>query len=207
MSSRRKKSSDKKKHMEVKEFYTLISPEYFGEAEIGMTPAKTPEHVISRVVEITLSDLTNDFSQMHVKLIFLRLENHFLRSFSVKKLENSGISFIYTRDDLRSLVRRLTTRIDGIYNITTKDGYVLRITALVFTEHRISHKQKYSIRKIIKEILEEESAKLNFNEFVCDLVYGKTASKIYKKSKEIVPIRRAEILKSKLLVEPNTNAS
>ena len=175
MSSRRKKSSDKKKHMEVKEFYTLISPEYFGEAEIGMTPAKTPEHVISRVVEITLSDLTNDFSQMHVKLKF-KVEK-VIGNIAYTKFVGSD----FTRDYLRSLVRRLTTRIDGIYNITTKDGYVLRITALVFTEHRISHKQKYSIRKIIKEILEEESAKLNFNEFVCDLVYGKTASKIYKK--------------------------
>ncbi|MHA1231949.1 MAG: 30S ribosomal protein S3ae [Candidatus Helarchaeota archaeon] len=199
--SRSKSSAEKKKMMGKKEFYMLISPKYFGEVELGLTPAKTPEHVLNRVIEVSLSDITNDYSLMHVKVKFKVYE--VIGNNAYTKFIGSD----FTRDYLRSLVRRLTTRVDGIFNLYTSDGYFLRVTALVFTEFRIKHRQKYAIRKIMKEILEEEARTLPFQEFVKNMVYGKTAEKIYHKSKKIAPIRKSEILKIKVLGEPEKAAA
>ncbi|MHA1268846.1 MAG: 30S ribosomal protein S3ae [Candidatus Helarchaeota archaeon] len=199
MSQSKKGSTEKKKRAGQKEFYSLISPKNFNEMEIGMTPASTPEQVIGRVIEISLTDITNDISLMHIKL-----------KFKVHQVvgNNAYTRFIgsdLTRDYLRSLVRRLTTRVDGIYNIMTSDGYKLRITSLVFTESRITHRQKYTIRKIMKGILEGEASSLKFDDYILDLVYGKISEIIYRESKRIVPIRKTEILKIKVLSEPNTS--
>jgi len=195
MSKHKKSSGEKKKFKGQKEFYALILPKYFGELEVGYTPANSPEAVIGRTFEITLTDITNDFSVMHIKLKFK------VEEVVGDKAYTKFVGCDLTRDYLRSLVRRSTTRVDGIFNITTKDGYTLRVTALVFTENRIAHRQKYTIRKIMKEILEEEAKNSEFPEFAQKLVYGTIADKIYKKARKIVPIRKTEILKCKLLSE------
>ena len=198
MSHRRKDSSDRRKAKQanVKEYYELISPKYFGEQEIGQTPAKTPESVIGRIVEISLADITKDYAVMHIKLKFKVYE------VVGKKAHTRFVGSDFTIDYLKSLVRRQTTRVDGIFNIITNDGYKMRITSLVFTESRIAQRHKFTIRKIMKEIIEEEANSLSFSEFVKSLIYGQTATNIYKKSRKIAPIRKVEILKTKILEAP-----
>lgn len=195
-SHRKKRSKGPKKQVGKKELYTLVAPTYFDEVVLGYTPAKDPESVIGRTVEITLADITNDYSLMHIKLKF--------KAYEVigNKANTKFIGSDFTRDYLRSLVRRSTTRVDGIFNIDTKDGFMLRITSLVFTESRIADRHKYAIRKIMREILEEEATSLDFSQFVLDIIQGKIATKIYRKSKKLVPVRKAEILKTKLITEP-----
>lgn len=191
-----KKVSEKKKPIGEKDMYSLISPKSFGEIEVGMSPAKSPESLIGRIIEVTLSDITNDLAVVHIKLKFKVAE--VVGNNAYTKFVGSD----FTRDYLRSLVRRSSTRVDGIYVIETNDKYKLRITALVFSESRITRRQQFSIRKIMKEVLDERAKSMSYADFTKEIIYGKIATEIYLRSKKFVPVRKSEILKCKLLLEP-----
>ena len=103
----------------AKSWYTVISPPYFGNVELGLVPASEPEKLIGRVVESTLYDITNDFSHQYLKMYFQIIDVDGKTAKTIFKGHE------YSRDYLRSLVRRRTTRVDGIFNVTTKDGYKL----------------------------------------------------------------------------------
>ena len=53
-----------------KSWYTIKTPVAFGDKEIGTTPARDPELVYGRTVEVTMRELTGDFSKQYIKLQF-----------------------------------------------------------------------------------------------------------------------------------------
>ncbi|MEM3173849.1 MAG: hypothetical protein QXU02_03080, partial [Candidatus Bathyarchaeia archaeon] len=108
----------------------------------------------------------------------------------------------YSRDYLRSLIRRKTTKIDGIFDVITKDGYKLRVAACAFTTTRIKTSQEREIRAIMKKIIEEKAQTLSFDQFVQEAVLGKIASDIYNNAKKVAPLRHVGIRKTKLLSSP-----
>jgi len=180
----------------AKSWYTVVSPPYFGNVELGLVPAGDPSKLIGRVVESTLYDITNDFSHQYLKMYFQIIDVDGKTAKTIFKGHE------YSRDYLRSLVRRRTTRVDGIFNVTTKDGYKLRVAVCAFTLTRIKTSQESAIRKIMQKIVEEKAAQLTFDEFVQEAVLGKIASDIYNEAKKIAPLRHVGVRKSKLLYRP-----
>jgi small subunit ribosomal protein S3Ae len=177
----------------MKNWYIVSSPPYFGGIEIGTTPSADPSTVIGRVVNTTLYDITGDPSQLHLQLYF-----------QIVDIKDSKASTIfkgheYSRDYLRSLVRRGSTRIDGIFKVSTKDGYKLRISVVAFSVLRAKSSQITEIRKIIQKHLEEKAKTLSFDQFIQEAVLGKIASDIYNEAKKVVPIRHVGVRKSVLL--------
>lgn len=193
MSRRATKVRDK---WRSKRWYTVVTPPYFGSVEIGSIPADDPQKLIGRVVESTLYDITEDFSHQYLKTYFQVIDVDGRRALTIFKGHE------YSRDYLRSLVRRKTTRVDGIFDVVTKDGYKLRVSACAFTNYRIKTSQERAIRAIMKRIVEEKAKVLNFDQFVQEAVLGKIASDIYNEAKKIAPLRHVGIRKSKLLSRP-----
>ena len=179
-----------------KRWFTVIAPEYFGGVEIGSVVADDPQKLIGRTVESTLYDVTEDFAHQYMKMYFQITNVEGKRALTIFKGHE------YSRDYLRSLVRRRTTRIDCVTNVVTKDGYKLRVSAVAFTLVRIKTSQEKEIRAVMKRIIEEKAAALTFNQFVQESVLGKIASDIYNEAKKIVPLRHVGIRKSKLLSKP-----
>jgi len=187
-----------------KTWYTVYTPNYFGQVEIAEIP--TTDVVVGRTVETTLYDITNDFSQTHIKMYF-KIEN-----IEGTKAQTKFWGHDFTRDYLRSLVRRTTSQIKTILNITVKspqqsddsikNKYKIRITAVVFTQKRIKTSQQKAIRKIMDQVIQEKAQQLNFIEFVQESVLGKIGSEIYNEVNVIVPIRKSEIMKTKIISEP-----
>lgn len=185
----------------MKDWYTITSPAYFGGNVIASVPASSPENMMGRTVEATLSDITGDFSQQHLKLYF--------QVINVKKREAETIfkGHEYTGDYLRSLVRRGSTRIDSIVNITTKKGYKLRLSVVAFSVLRIRKSQILNVRKVMRRILHEKAESLFFDQIVQEAVLGKIASDIYNEAKKIIPLRHTGIRKSKLISYPAEEAA
>jgi len=182
----------------IKKWYTVVAPGYFGGTEIGSVPADEPQKLIGRVVESTLYDLTNDFAHQHLKMQFQIIDIDGKRALTIFKGHE------YSRDYLRSVVRRRTTRIDGIFNITTKDNYKMRVSASAFTLIRIKTSQEKAIRALMKRIIAEKAGALTFDQFVQETVLGKIASDVYNEAKKIAPLRHVGIRKTKLLATPAT---
>ena len=193
MSKRRGRTKDKWRD---KKWYNVVSPPYFGGVDLGAIPADDPSKLIGRIVDGTLYDITNDFAHQYLKLYF-RIEN-----MEGKIAQTIFKGHEYSRDYLRSLVRRRTTRVDGIFNIITKDKYGLTLAASVFTLSRIKTSQEHEIRSIMSKIIKEKASSLTFDQFVQELVLGKIASDIYNESKKISPLRHVGVRKSKLTNQP-----
>ena len=179
-----------------KAWYMIIAPSFFGNVELGSVPAEEQDQLIGRVVEATLYDITQDFSHMYLKMYF-----------QVNEIEGKTAKTLfkgheYSRDYLRSLVRRRTTKVDGLFNLTTKNGYKLRIAVSALTLSRIKTSQEKTIRKTMEKTIKEKSAALTLDQFVQEMVLGKIASDIYNEAKKVAPIRHVGIRKSKLLAQP-----
>jgi small subunit ribosomal protein S3Ae len=193
VSSAKKRVKDK---WRGKDWYSIVAPSYFGGTDLGSVPADEALKLVGRVVDSTLYDLTNDFAHQYLKMFF-----------QVSSIEGKTASTIfkgheYSRDYLRSLVRRRTTRIDIIANITTNDGYQLRLAVCAFSLSRIRTTQEHTIRAIMKRIVEQKSKELSFDQYVQEIVLGKIASDIYNEAKKIAPLRHVGIRKSKLIAQP-----
>ena len=193
MSKRRGRTKDKWRD---KKWYKVFSPPYFGGVELGAIPADDPAKLVGRIVDGTLYDITNDFAHQYLKLYF-RVED-----VEGKTARTVFKGHEYSRDYLRSLVRRRTTRVDGIFNVATKDNYGLTLAVSVFTLSRIKTSQEHEIRVIMNNIIKEKASALTFDQFVQELVLGKIASDIYNEAKKISPLRHVGVRKSKLTVQP-----
>ncbi|MCQ5336825.1 MAG: 30S ribosomal protein S3ae [Candidatus Methanomethylicia archaeon] len=184
-----------------KRWYTIIAPSSFGNLEIGRTIADSPQKLIGRVVETTLYDITESISQLYIKLYFkiIKVEGD--------KAYTMFYGHDFARDYLRSLVRRGTSRIDGIFNITSKDGYKMRISIIAITAARAKTSQAHAIRKIMEDIITKKDGQLLYDELAQQLVLGKIASEIYNEAKKIYPLRKLEVRKSKLLEAPQVSVT
>lgn len=180
-----------------KAWYMIIAPPFFGNIELGSVPAEEAEQLIGRVVEATLYDITGDFSHMYLKMFFQ------VNEMDGKTAKTLFKGHEYSRDYLRSLVRRRTTKVDGLINLTTKDGYKLRIAVSALTLSRIKTSQEKIIRNLMQKIIAERSQALMLDSFVQEMVLGKIASDIYNEAKKVAPLRHVGIRKSKLVGQPN----
>lgn len=192
MSSKTKRVRDK---WRSKTWYMVMAPSYFGNVELGAIPADEPEKLVGRVVDSTLYDITNDFSHQYLKMRFQITE------IDGKNAKTMFKGHEYSRDYMRSLVRRRTTKVDDLSNVTTKDGYNLRVDASAFTLSRIKTSQEHVLRRIMDKIIKEKAAELTMDQFAQELVLGKIASDIYNEAKKIAPLRHVGISGSKVVTQ------
>ena len=193
MSSKTKHVRDK---WRGKAWYMVVAPPFFGNIELGAVPAEEQERLIGRVVEATLYDITSDFSHMYLKMFFQ------ISEIDGKTARTLFKGHEYSRDYLRSLVRRRTTKVDGLFNLTTKEGYKLRIAVSALTLSRIKTSQEKIIRNIMEKNINEKASALNLDSFVQEVVLGKIASDVYNEAKKVAPLRHVGIRKSKLVAQP-----
>jgi small subunit ribosomal protein S3Ae len=180
----------------LKEWYDVYSPPYFGENIVASIPCEVPSAIIGRVVETTLYDITNDFAHQSIKLYFLVVNAQDHRAGTILK------SHEYATDYLRSLVRRGSTRMDGIFTATTKDQFSSRLSIVAFTRDRIKASQEHGVRQLMRQIVDDKAANLNYDQLSQEVVLGKLGSDIYNMAKKIAPLRHVGVRKSRLVSIP-----
>jgi small subunit ribosomal protein S3Ae len=190
LSSKAKKVRDK---WRSKTWYNVTAPPYFGNTDLGSVPVAEAEKLVGRTIDSTLYDVTGDYSHQYLKIYFQINEVDGKNAHTIFKGHE------YSRDYLRSLVRRRTTKVDGLFSITTKDGYKMRVAISAFTLSRVKTSQEKYIRNIMAKIIKEKAAALTIDQFAQEMVLGKIASDIYNEAKKIAPLRHVGIRKSKLL--------
>ena len=167
-----------------KSWYTIKTPVNFEDKEIGETPARDPDLLIGRGVEVTMRELTGDFSKQYIKLRF--------------EIDNVT-GHKTTTDYVRSMIRRGTSRIDASAVVTTKDDRKIKLQVLAVTIRRAKSSQQRYMRSVIEDLLREAASEKSFDELVKVCVNGKLASEIYHNAKKIYPLKRVEIIKSKVI--------
>ncbi len=163
---------------------------------VASIPCSDPTKLVGRVVETTLYDITNDFSHQSQKLYFLAV------NVKGRRVETVLKGHEYSADYLRSLVRRGSTRIDAIFNVTSRDQYVTRASVVAFTRDRVNANQQYLTRSIMRKTIEEKAVTLTYDQLCHEMILGIFGSEIYNLAKKVSPLRHVGVRKSKLLVLP-----
>jgi len=96
-----------------KRWYTVLAPEQFDRVELGETPADESEKALGRTIETTLGDIRNDASENNTKLTFK------IHEVASDTAYTEFIKHELTRDYLRSLVRRGSSKIEAYVTVLT----------------------------------------------------------------------------------------
>jgi small subunit ribosomal protein S3Ae len=185
-----------KDRWKAKNWYQILAPSLFNNVPVAETLAESPDSLIGRVTEVSLQDLTNDFRKSHIKL-----------RFTVDKVEQNTAhsqlkGTLLTSDYLRRMIRRRKSRVDGVFDIETRDGALLRVKPFAIAEKRIQSSQKKLIRNVMKDVISKEGKAKTLNSFVRDCLDGKIGSEIYKNCKIYYPVKRIEVNKTEIIRLP-----
>ena len=185
-----KKMKDK---WRAKQWYTIHAPDLFDNKEIPSTPADDPSKLKDRIVEVTMQELTSDFAKSHIKLKF-RINR--IAGFDAY---TSFIGHEFTSDYIRRLTRRRRTKIDGVFDVTTKDGYRIRVKPMAIAEHRIQSSQKAIIRHRMQNVLLDVAQTKRMGEFISIMINGDVSRDIFRACKPIYRLKRIDIRRSEIL--------
>jgi small subunit ribosomal protein S3Ae len=192
-----KKLKDKWK---AKQWYSIVAPGLFNRVKIGETLADDPSKLIGRTVEVTLQDLTGDFRMMHVKLKFRIVEHTTSEAFT------RYMGHDLTSDFIRRQTRRKRTKMEGVFDAETKDGFKVRLKPMAISDRRIQSSVQYEIRKKMKAVVDDAAANHTFSELISLVLTSdrdKTlVSSILKECKTIYPLKRVDIRKMEVISIP-----
>ena len=185
-----------KDRWKAKNWYNILAPPSFDNVTVADTLADSPDNLINRVTGVSLADLTNDFRKSHIVLYFQ------VKSVEENNAHTQFIGHTLTSDYLRRLIRRRRSKIEGVYDITTRDGAQIRVKPFAATDKRIQNSQKKIVRESMKKTITEQATKSTLSEFVNIIIDGKLGSELYKNCKNLYPVKRIEIYKTEVITQP-----
>ena len=178
----------------AKSWFRVHTPDNLGKVFIGDTISNDAESVVGRIMTSTLGEITNDYAKQHMKMSFK------INSVAGDSAYTEFVGHDVTRDYLRSLVKRRSSRVDCHVPLVTKDGKKVHLTISCYTFARANISQECAIRKIITEAVTAQASAWDLTTLVNVIVSGEISRDLFKAVKIIYPTRRVEIIKSK--VEP-----
>ena len=177
-----------------KRWINVNAPDSFNNIPIAYVPITDDENASGRVIEITLFDiLKGDPSQHQYKLYF-----------QINKVDGENAStifkrFEYSKEFLRSLVRRGSSKINFIIDIKTKDGYVFRIKIIALTHRPLNTSRKHALRIIARDVINNTVPEMTIDQFVQATVYSKINSDLMAAFKRVIKVRHVGLEKVKLI--------
>jgi len=193
MPRKRKATRKIKDKWKAKSWYNIIAPPMFDRVVLGETPADDPSKLYDRVTEVTVQDITGDFSKMHIKLHF---KIHDVRGGDAY---THFVGHDMTSDYIRRLTRRKRTRTDAVVDVRTKDGSILRLKPMAITDRRIQSSKEAVIRRIMVNIVRRTASACTVGELVKKIITGELSRDIAVACKPIQPVQRVEIRKSEVI--------
>jgi small subunit ribosomal protein S3Ae len=169
-----------------------MAPRVFGGKQVGQAVASKITELEGRTLEVPLSDLTGNFKHFATKV-----------NLKVAGKVEGGLSTEYIgqelmRDQVSRNVRRWSSRIDGIQDITLKDGKGLRVKSLIITARRVNTAIKRELRAETFKGLQEHLSTMTLDEVVEDINSNKIQGILEGKLKKIYPVKSVNIRKTEV---------
>ncbi|MCA9826893.1 MAG: 30S ribosomal protein S3ae [Nitrosopumilus sp.] len=177
-----------------KRWITAYAPDSFNNVPIAYIPITDDENAIGRVLEVTLYDiLKGDPSQHQYKIYFQISKVDGDKALTVFK------RYEYSKEFLRSLVRRGSSKINFVVDIKTKDGYVFRVKVLALTHRQLNTSRQHALRLIARDVINNTIPSMNIEQFVQATCYSKINSDIMAAFKKVIRVRHVGLEKVKLI--------
>jgi small subunit ribosomal protein S3Ae len=193
-----KKAAKVRDKWKLKSWVTVTASPSFGNAPIARVPLTDIEKSAGRAIETTLYDILKQDPQHYAFKLF----------FQIDRVEGDTAHTVfkgheYSREFLRSLIRRGSSMSDLIHDYTTKDGYVVRVYCTALSQGKMNSSKKHDLRLIMDRVIREKAASMNYEGFAQELVLQKVASDVYNEAKKITHLRHVGVRKSKLISRPD----
>ncbi len=192
----RRGSSGVQDKWKLKQWFTIVTPPYLEEKQVGTTPAIEPEQAIGRTVRIGLMDITGNIQDINtlIKLKIIRIDGNIART--------EFYGYELSRDFIRAQVRNHRSRVDTIQDLKLKDGAHVRIRIFCITPTRANTSQEDKIRKLMAAKIQEMSKEWTFEGFVLALIKGEIRKELREVVKKIYPVKILDVEKVKVLRLP-----
>ena len=196
-----KKAAKVRDKWKLKSWVTVLASPSFGNAPIARVPLTDAERPGGRVVETTLYDILKQDPQHYSFKLFFQLD----------KIEGETAHTVfrgheYSREFLRSLIRRGSSMADFIRDYKTKDGYLVRVYCMALSQGKMNSSKKHDLRVIMDKVIGERASSLTYDQFAQELVLQKVASDVYNEAKKVTHLRHVGVRKSKLIARPERKA-
>ena len=177
-----------------KKWITVNAPDSFNNVPIAYVPITDDENASGRVLEVTLYDILKGDPSQHQYKMYFQLDK-------VKDDKASTIfkRFEYSKEFLRSLIRRGSSKISFIIDSKTKDGFIFRIKVLALTHRQLNTSRKHDLRLIMRDVINKTVPEMTIDQFVQATCYGKINSDIMAAAKKVIRIRHVGLEKVKLI--------
>jgi small subunit ribosomal protein S3Ae len=181
-----------------KRWVTVNAPDSFNNVPLAYVPITDDENAKGRVLEVTLYDiLKGDPSQHQYKIYF-----------QIDKVDGDKATTIfkryeYSKEFLRSLVRRGSSKISFIIDVKTKDGYIFRIKVIALTHRQLNTSRQHALRLLAKDVINKTIPNMTIEQFVQATCYSKINSDIMAAFKKVIRVRHVGLEKVKLIRTAN----
>jgi len=177
-----------------KRWVTVNAPDSFNNVPLAYVPITDDENAAGRVLEVTLFDiLKGDPSQQQYKIYFQ------INNVEGDKATTIFKRYEYSKEFLRSLVRRGSSKINFIIDVKTKDGYVFRIKVLALTHRQLNTSRQHALRVIARDVINKTIPEMTIEQFVQATCYSKINSDIMAAFKKVIRVRHVGLEKVKLI--------
>jgi len=199
-----------------KEWYKVKAPAVFKNRQIGQTLVTrsagtklAADGLRGRVYEVNQSDLHGDEAAYRkFRLVCEEVQgDHCLTNFHGMEL---------TRDKQCAMIKKWQTKIEAHVDVTSTDGYKLRLFCVGFTKRRMNQVKKTTyasstqvrtIRKKMMDIMRREVASSDIKSVVSKLLPDSIALDISKAATSTYPLHEVHIRKVKVLKKPKFDMS
>jgi small subunit ribosomal protein S3Ae len=183
---------------------------------VNYVPITDAEQAKGRVIENTLHDMMkgnpDQTMDQHKIKIYIQIDRI---ADGVASSRFKGHE--YTKEFLRSLIRRGSSMVTLVHDFTTQDGHTFRVAFIAFTQRRVNASKKHEVRMVAYRILSERIPQMTVEQFVQETTGGKSGdvpretnsilgAAILAEAKKITNIRHIGIKKTKLISTPESRA-
>ncbi len=190
--SKRKTSRKTVDKWKKKQWYEIFAPTEFKRVSVGETVATKPEQLIGRKIKVSMRKINNQIKKAFTEVKFKIIE------VKGNKVYTETIGHEVPESFLKKFIRRRSSKIQVVIDASTKDKQKIRVKAMSLTRRKASKEQKTVIHKIMVNEIRLFCLKRNSNQIISDLITGDLTQKIVEKANKIMPIKKTEIIKSKL---------
>jgi len=188
-------SSRKRKEPEAI-WLDIFAPDYLGGKSVGSILVSSPEDAIGKKVEVLQSDLTEDPAHSFTKIAMKVVD------VSGSKAQTTYWGHEVSRDYLRSVVRKGSSKVGQVLDARTKDGYGVRVTVTAISRHKISTNKKTYLSNRMVELISQKCSSLKLSQFVQEILAGKTESDLFNFAKRHMLVKFTGVIKVKVIQSP-----
>ncbi len=179
-----------------KDWFNILAPRELGAKLLGQTPTTDPKSLVGRNMEVGVPDITGDRSKYYMKV------NVRINKIEGKTCLTSFNGFECAREHLLRMVRKRNQKVENVFDVVTKDGWLLRIKPWTILNGKPAASVESKMRMFTMNFFNEFAKKNNTSDLIRKVISTEIQMRIKKEGSKIYPVRFSEVARIKVLRSP-----